>query len=684
VTATASDLPGPDSRGPDLSARGFPALAEAVSLAALAAVTAEEPVPDPFAGLWAWLDPDPDSDPGDGAADPGAVSARRLFAGFDLPRPEQALVTLLFAAGTSELVVRAAAEALAVTGGVGGGGLPLWLACRAVPGLDPGALAAARPLTYFGFVLTDGAVPRIESRLALAGPVVDRLLGQDVVDPVVACRVSRAPVVTVPVADRATDPSGDPDPLATQLAAALGRRLTTRGPLGLPPLVVAPGARVGELADALRVLGLAPWQMSVADIPDDPGERDRLALAWSREAALDAAALILRDAGPSRADEAVAAFVDRVLGHVLLVAPQPPDGLARGVHALPPVPDDPAAARHRLTCALGPARARRLGEGLTRVAAQFRLDAAALDTAVATAAADIDAAPDAAAATAALWHAAARSVTPTPLPGVRIVEPAHGWPDIVLPSATEAALRRIELHVRHAARVFDDWGFAGERGSWRGRGVAVLFAGPSGTGKTMAAEVLAASLDLRVMVIDLSRVISKYVGETSKNIAAVFEQAERSGAVMVWNEGDAVWGSRGGVGNAVDRHVNAEVGDLLQRIEEFSGFTVVTTNLRHAIDPAFLRRFRFVVDFPMPSDTERLRLWSQAFPADAPVEVLDWSSLASLPLTGGSIRNVALGAAFLAAEAGTAVGRDMIEAELAEELRKHNLPVPRLAWTDAR
>ncbi len=665
----------------------FPALAEAVSVRGLAAVTAGEQGPDPFAALWEWLAAEPGPD---GSGEPAAdhASVRRLFAGFDLPRPEQALVTLLFAAGTSELVVRAAAEALAATGGVSGGGLPLWLACRTVPGLHPGALAASRPLTWFGLVLTDVQAPRIECRLALAGPVVDRLLGHEVVDPVIGCRVSRAPVTPDPAASPAADgdPAAvpDPDPLAARLAAALGRRLTARGPLGLPPLVVAPGARVGELGAALRMLGLAPWQMATADVPDDPGERERLAVAWSREAALDGAALILHDAGASRSAAAVAAFADRIWGHVLLISPQPPDGLARGVHGLLPVRDDPAAARGRLAAALGPARAHRLGEGLTRVATQFRLDAAALDTAVAMAAADIDGAPDAAAATAALWHAAARSAAPTPLPGVRIVEPAYRWADIVLPAHTEAALRRIEIHVRHAARVFDEWGFAGEGGSWRGRGVAALFAGPSGTGKTMAAEVLAASLDLRVMAIDLSRIISKYVGETSKNIAAVFEQAERSGAVMVWNEGDAVWGARGGVGNAVDRHVNAEVGDLLQRIEEFSGFTVVTTNLRHAIDPAFLRRFRFVVDFPMPSETERLRLWNQVFPAGAPVEILDWSSLASLPLTGGSIRNVALGAAFLAAEAGTAVSRDMIEAELAEELRKQNLPVPRLTWADQR
>ncbi|MFG2106448.1 ATP-binding protein [Micromonospora chersina] len=656
---------------------GFPAIAEAVSLTALArvtgAVTADadgDPVADnaadAFAPLWDWLD-DEDAD----------VSVRRLHVGFGLSRADLGLVALLFAAGTSEVVARACADTLAATGGVAGGGVPLWLACRAVPGLDPGALAASQPLTRFEMVLADAPAPRIESRLTLAAPLVDRLLGHEVVDPVLAARIGPVP--------SPADPTGEPDPLAPAIARSLAP--AARGPLGLPPLVMAPGVRVDDLGRALRSLGLLPCRLAVADIPEDPAERERLALRWSREAALDAAALILHDAGAPRPADGVAAFADRVLGHVLLVAPQPPDGLARGIHPLPPARDEPASARRRWAAALGPARTRRVGAGLARVAAQFRLDAGAVDAAAAMAAADIEAAGDEAAAAAALWHAAARAATPEPLPGVRIVEPAYRWDDIVLPAQTAAALRRIELHVRHAARVFDDWGFAdrmGGRGSWRGRGVAALFAGPSGTGKTMAAEVLAASLDLRVMAIDLSRIISKYVGETSKNIAGVFAQAERSGAVMVWNEGDAVWGTRGGVGNAVDRHVNAEVGDLLQRIEEFSGFTVVTTNLRHAIDPAFLRRFRFVVDFPMPSEAERLRLWSHAFPPAAPVEILDWSSLAALPLTGGSIRNVALGAAFLAVEAGTAVGREMIEAELAEELRKQNLPVPRLTWADAR
>ncbi|WP_171165709.1 ATP-binding protein [Streptomyces sp. I05A-00742] len=634
-------------------------LAESMALPVLTGIARGEVPADGFAPLGQWLE-------GAGPASP----LRRMAEGFDLSRAELELVVLLLAADTSERVARAAAEATSAHGGVVGGGLPVWLACRAVAGLCPSVLAAALPLVRFGIVEPEPASPRIEARLALAAPVLDRLLGRPVRDPLVSSRMAPLPVP-------AAGPGEEGD-----LPAALGRSLASRGPLGLPPLVLVPGVPPEEIATALAALGLTPWRMSGSDVPEDAGARDLLAARWSREAMLESAALVI-DAVDGPSEGPVAAFADRVLGHVLLTGQQVPDGIARGVHVVPAPGDGPGAAGRRWAAALGPDRAARLGHGVERVAAQFRLDAKGIATAAAEAAEAVDAAPDAAGAAAALWHVAARSFTPSPLPGVHLVEPAYGWEDIVLPPATEAALRRVESHVRHAARVFDDWGFAarvGGRGSWRGRGVAALFCGPSGTGKTMAAEVLASALDVRVMVIDLSRIISKWVGETSKNVAAVFDAAERSGSMMVWNEGDAVWGTRGGVANATDRHVNAEVGDLLQRIETFSGFTVITTNLRQAIDPAFMRRFRFVVDFPLPSVDERRRLWCSAFPPQAPVEAVRWDALAALPLTGGSIRNVALGAAFLAAEVGRPVDRAMIEAELAEELRKQNLPVPHVAW----
>jgi SpoVK/Ycf46/Vps4 family AAA+-type ATPase len=263
------------------------------------------------------------------------------------------------------------------------------------------------------------------------------------------------------------------------------------------------------------------------------------------------------------------------------------------------------------------------------------------------------------------------------LQGIRIVEPAVGWHDIVLPGPLSATLRRIETHVRHAHRVMHDWGF-GAGAAGRGTGVAVLFSGPSGTGKTMAAEMLADALDLPMMLIDISQITSKYIGETSKNVAAAFAEAERTGAAMVWNEGDAIWGARGTVGSATDRHVNAEVGDLLQRIEAFTGFTIVTTNMKAAIDPAFLRRFRFVAEFPLPGAVEREAIWRRVFPKAAPVAVAEdeWPLLASVALSGGAIRNAALGAAFAAAAQGGPIRLALIAEEIAAELRKTGQPMP--------
>lgn len=398
---------------------------------------------------------------------------------------------------------------------------------------------------------------------------------------------------------------------------------------------------------------------------------------WSREALIDGAALVI--AADEGAETRIGAFAERVMGHVVISGTCNPGRFARGQRFVPAEARSAAALTGCWAQALGNERAARLGPHLARVANQFHLSGAEIDAVCTRTAAAIDAAPDAEAAGKALWHAAGRIAQAIAVPGVSVIEPAYGWDDIVLSAPVEAALRRLESHVRHAATVMDEWGFAAKMGG-RGRGVAALLSGPSGTGKTMAAEVLASALDLRMMVIDLSQIISKYVGDTSKNIAACFDHAEHSGAVMVWNEGDAVWGARGQVGSATDRHVNSEIGDLLQRIENFRGFTVVTTNLRHAVDPAFLRRFRFMIDFPLPTEAERLRLWQKAFPADAPLDPLDWTVLAGLPLSGGSIRNVALGSAFLAAEAGGRIEAQLIAAELAEELRKQDLPMPVLDW----
>lgn len=611
---------------------------------------------------------------GDGAAAAGTFAAwlereketalHRLAEGFAFAPPETALVALLFAAACSEAVARRVAAAAPASGGRG---VPAWLAQRLVPGFGLTALAASAPLRRFGIVAVEPGAVRIEARLALGEGLVDRLCGAPPAEPDVAARI-------VPL--RPDEALASPA-LAAQLAAALAGR----GRDKLSPLVLAGRSEPAVLAASLASLGLVPHGLRTFAIPEEAEARDALARRWSRDAALDRGVLIVRVEEPGPPPALVADFAERVLGHVVVAGPVSLPCLNRAISAVGETV--PAAPADRWRQALGPERSARLGPAVARVAAQFRLAPSEIDAVCARAGSALDAAADAAAAGRLLWHEAGRFLAGTPTPGVTIVEPAYGWDDIILAAPAEAALRRIEAHVRHAATVMDDWGFAARMGG-RGCGVAALFSGPSGTGKTMAAEVLASALDLRMMLIDLSQIISKYIGETSKNIAAAFDQAERCGAVMVWNEGDAIWGSRGTVGNATDRHVNAEVGDLLQRIEAFRGFTVVTTNMKHAIDPAFLRRFRFSVDFQMPSEQERLRLWQRVFPDAAPVEPINWAALAALPLSGGSIRNIALGSAFLAADGGGRIDRAVISAELGEELRKQNQPVPGIDWEAGR
>ncbi|HEV7313972.1 ATP-binding protein [Sphingopyxis sp.] len=582
----------------------------------------------------------------------------RIADGFALDDGEAQLIMLLYAAAQSEAVATAVHE----TARTDRRGMPLWLALRLLPALSPNHMTASAPLMRFGFIGREADTPPIDARMWLDQAVIDRLAGGAPRDAAIAARFAEM------VPGREAAPPA--------LLAAMHDALAARGPDNLSPLLV--GMSDGDvLAGGFAALGLRPFRLRAADIPADPEARDQLAQAWSREAALDGAALILSVDEMHAVD--AAAFAEAVAGHVAIAGsvPLPPMRRAQRALATTATPRDAALGRWRH--ALGDVRAARLGTGVARVAAQFRLSAAEIDAVAARTAPLIDAAADADAAMRILWHHAGRAGLATPVPGVTIVEPVYDWDDIILPPPAEQALRRIESHVRHAAQVFDQWGFSRAMGA-RGRGVVALFAGPSGTGKTMAAEVLASSLDLRMMLIDFSQIISKYVGETPKNIAAAFDAAERSGAVMVWNEGDAVWGARGSVGHATDRHVNAEVGDLLQRIEAFEGFTIVTTNMRHAIDPAFLRRFRFSIDFPMPAAAERVRLWQRAFPGEAPVEAIDWRALADLPLSGGSIRSIALGAAFLAAERGTAIDASLIEAELAEEMRKQDQPMPAIDW----
>jgi len=229
------------------------------------------------------------------------------------------------------------------------------------------------------------------------------------------------------------------------------------------------------------------------------------------------------------------------------------------------------------------------------------------------------------------------------------IEPVANWDNLVLPEAQQQLLHEITAHVRQRTTVYETWGFSA--GSARGLGISALFAGASGTGKTLAAEVLAHELRLDLYRIDLSSVVSKYIGETEKNLRRVFDAAEEGGAILLFDEADALFGKRSEVKDSHDRYANIEVSYLLQRMEVYRGLAILTTNLKSALDAAFLRRIRFVVQFPFPDTAQRAEIWQRILPRRLPTENLDIGKLARLNVAGGNIRNIALNAAFLAADA---------------------------------
>jgi hypothetical protein len=247
--------------------------------------------------------------------------------------------------------------------------------------------------------------------------------------------------------------------------------------------------------------------------------------------------------------------------------------------------------------------------------------------------------------------------------------PRYGWDDLVLPEDKMRQLRAVEARVRLRAQVHRQWGF-GQKLS-RGKGLSVLFTGPSGTGKTMAAEVLSGALSLTLYQIDLSCVISKYIGETEQHLSAIFREAESSQTLLFFDEAEALFGRRTEVKDAHDRYANIEVNYLLQRIEQYEGIVVLATNLHRNLDEAFLRRLSEVIEFPSPDEAAREQIWRKHFPAAAPTQGIDFAALArQFKLTGGNIRNVALAGAYAAAQDGTAIDMAHLIPAIEDEYKK--------------
>lgn len=366
------------------------------------------------------------------------------------------------------------------------------------------------------------------------------------------------------------------------------------------------------------------------------GEPQQAALAAFREA-LDRSEVACFVAGEDSWDSAAPLCARRYV-HLAVPRPSPADRLRMWQRALTGIPSEP-------------------GLDASAVAKRFKLTFGQIEDAAATAlgVARLRGQVPARVANADLFEGCRLNSNRRLGALARKIVPRYRWTDIVLPADRLAQLRELCNHMKYRDRVYVDWGFG--RKQALGKGLAVLFAGPSGTGKTMAADVIAGELGLDLYKIDLSSVISKYIGETEKNLSRIFDEAETSNAILFFDEADALFGKRSEVRDSHDRYANIEVGYLLQRIEEYEGVAILATNLRKNMDEAFVRRLHFTLDLPFPDQDNRRRIWEGIWPDETPRDPDINLALLSqrYEMTGGNIRNVALAAAFLAADEGQAV-----------------------------
>ena len=412
---------------------------------------------------------------------------------------------------------------------------------------------------------------------------------------------------------------------------------------------------------AAAAMGAPTLWLYAQDLPVHAPERAELAIYVDREARLTGAVPVIMCDGGERAAMA-AAFIGHMRSAVWWLGP-PGEHTALQVQARRPVRIEVPATDALAVFALhahGNGSRPAHDAALQRALAQFRLGRAALEEV----AERVQQAP-AEERERVAWDAA-RELARGGLDALaqRIVTTVS-FDDVVLPTAQLAVLREITRHLRHRERVYRDWGFGAKH--MRGQGLTALFSGESGTGKTLAAEAIANEVQLDLYRVDLATVVSKYIGETEKNLKRLFDAAEASGAVLLFDEADALFGKRSEVKDSHDRYANIEVAYLLQRVEAYRGLAILTTNMKSALDRAFLRRIRFVVHFPFPDAAAREQIWRRQLPERAPVGDVDFRALAKLNLAGGHINSIAVSAAFHAADRDVPIDQQaMIEAARAE------------------
>ena len=510
-----------------------------------------------------------------------------------------------------------------------------------------------------------GAQPLITAALKADERIVNYIKGLNYLD-------DRLSPLVVPVAvDRGTLP-----PSQHKVSEALVSHLQRfAADAQSPPLFQLLGpdsaSKLMIAQQASDRLGMALYRLPADALPTQSADHETFARLWQRESALLPVALYIDAAELDRAGSPQAASIQRLLargvGVAFLDTREPWPDLRNNtllVDIAKPTPVEQQAAW-----------AEALGDGANdqpaRFAGHFNFNVSSIRQIAAHAlAATTD---DSSKLGEALWSACLRHSRPALDQLAQALDPKATWQELELPATEKALLRQIAEQVESRMAVYDGWGFRSRMN--RGLGISVLFAGDSGTGKTMAAEVIANELRLALYRIDLSAVVNKYIGETEKNLRKLFNAAEQGGAILFFDEADALFGKRSEVKDSHDRYANIEINYLLQRMEAYTGLAILATNMKSALDPAFVRRLRFIVNFPFPGPTERMAIWQKVFPPETPTSGLDFSRLAKLNLTGGSIQNIALNAAFLAERAGTPVTMQLMLEAARTEFRKLEKPI---------
>jgi len=527
------------------------------------------------------------------------------------------------------------------------------------------ALSPERPLRFWRLIEINqpGAQPLITSALKADERIVNYIKGLNYLD-------DRLAPLVMPVArnDAPLPPS------QADVADVIVRQLQRLQGSGRLPVFQLLGSdsqsKLQIVQHALAQIDLTLYRVNADALPTQTADHETFMRLWQRESALLPIALYVDAAQVERSGNPHATAIHRLFsrhpGVVFLDTRDAWPELGRDSISLDIAKPTPAEQHAVWAAALGATG----GDHPARLSGQFNLNAAEIRNLAADALAVSDGEPDALGAV--VWDACVSQARPALDQLAHALQPKATWEDLELAAPEKTLLRQIAAQVKARKAVYDDWGFR-ERMN-RGLGICVLFAGESGTGKTMAAEVIANDLGLALYRIDLSAVVSKFIGETEKNLRRVFDAAEDSGAILLFDEADALFGKRSAVKDSHDRYANIEINYLLQRMEAYRGLAILATNMRSSLDDAFQRRLRFIVNFAFPGLAERKAIWEKAFPSKTPLAGIDYQRLAKLNVTGGSVTNIAINAAFLAAHAGSPVTMPIILDAARAEFRKLEKP----------